>query len=147
MVLAKFPPDDGSQKTFTFTEGQYVKLPCDEKMPIYYGPTVFKWYTPKAGTLFEVVPDERKFIDQEGSLHFAYIVRGDENVDGNREYQCAMANTIQGLIKLGGEKQVFVNSAGGPIPEREPSAEYGSSGDLLTVERNNDAVMECVFSG
>nr|KAG5690508.1 hypothetical protein BaRGS_008935 [Batillaria attramentaria] len=81
------------------------------------------------------------------SLHFAYIERGDENVDGNREYQCAMSNTIQGLIKLGGEKQVFVNSAGGPIPEREPTAEYGSSGDLLIVERNNDAILECVFSG
>ncbi|KAK7474892.1 hypothetical protein BaRGS_00033847 [Batillaria attramentaria] len=143
--VGEFPPDDGP-KTFTFTEGQYVKLPCDEKMPIYYGPTTFKWYTPKSGTLHEVAPDERKFIDQEGSLHFAYIERGDENVDGNREYQCAMSNTIQGLIKLGGEKQVFVNSAGGPIPEREPTAEYGSSGDLLIVERNNDAILECVFN-
>ncbi|KAK7474902.1 hypothetical protein BaRGS_00033857 [Batillaria attramentaria] len=142
--VGDFPRDDGSQKTFTFTEGQYAKLPCAENLPVYYGPITFKWYTPKFGTLHEVIPDERKFIDQEGSLHFAYIERGDENVDGNREYQCAMSNTIQGLITLGGEKQVFVNSA---VPESKPSAEYGSSGDLLTVERNNDAILECVFSG
>nr|KAG5685703.1 hypothetical protein BaRGS_016052 [Batillaria attramentaria] len=119
-------PDEGTQQTYPFMEGQYAKLPCDENMPIHYGPTTFKWYTPRNGTLFEVATDGRRFIDESGALHFVYIEKADENVHGNREYQCAMSNTIQGLIKLGGKKQVFVNSAGGPRPP-----EWYKNGDRM----------------
>lgn len=144
--VGDFPPTT-SAPMYTYTEGGYAKVPCDEQMPEHYGPTTFKWYKPIGAKLDEVIPNERIFIDQEGSVHFAYITKSDENLAGNREYQCAMSNSIADTIKLGRGRQVAITAVATGIPEKKPASEYSTHGPLLTVQRNANAQLECFFSG
>ncbi|KAK7466660.1 hypothetical protein BaRGS_00037227, partial [Batillaria attramentaria] len=60
-----FPPGAGELRVYSHTVGQYARLSCDEQLPVFYGPTTLKWYESLEGTLHEVVPDQRHYIDQE----------------------------------------------------------------------------------
>lgn len=140
-------PNSGDVPNYTFVQGQYAKVPCDPQLPVYYGPTNFKWYTPEGNNLIEFVPNARRFIDQEGNLHFSYIMPGDQNTAGNNYYQCAMTNSVADIIRLGSAKQVIVTPLSGSIQESKPGLEYKTPSSKLTVQRNSDAVLECVFGG
>lgn len=144
--IGNFPPTTSTPQ-YNFTEGGYAKVPCDERLPENYGPTAFEWIKPAGQNFDRVEPDERIFIDQEGNLHFSYITKDDQNIAGNRDYRCAMYNIITETIRLGQERKVFVSSASGGIPENAPSLAYSTQGDLLTVKRGNNAMLECFFSG
>lgn len=47
-------------------EGNYVRIPCDKDLPVYYGAVTFKWYTVIGSVNDEVRLNERTFIDQGG---------------------------------------------------------------------------------
>ncbi|XP_025089992.1 contactin-6-like [Pomacea canaliculata] len=59
---------------YSGTEGNYVRIPCDKNLPVYYGPITFKWYTVLGSRNDEVFPDEHKFIDQGGKYVFPIAI-------------------------------------------------------------------------
>ncbi|XP_025089098.1 neurofascin-like [Pomacea canaliculata] len=119
----------------------YIKLPCDKELPAYYGATTFRWYKTYDQINTEILMDARKFIDQEGSLHFSYA-QTDDLSKLDEKYKCALSNVDDSVIKLGNE-----NSLGSSIPDSSPKVQYTTSGKLLTVEVGKNATLECVFSG
>ncbi|PVD32181.1 hypothetical protein C0Q70_07610 [Pomacea canaliculata] len=130
---------------YSGTEGNYVRIPCDKNLPVYYGPITFKWYTVLGSRNDEVFPDEHKFIDQGGNLHFSYVLKSDER-DGSTAYKCAISNIKSNVIRLGNENSLTVTSTG-PIPNSAPKLQYSTSVSFLTVEVGKNATLECVFSG
>ena len=65
------PWPKSEDRTKNAHEGNYVSIKCEEKLPVYYGPTTFKWYTiEKTDDLREVVQDDRVFIDAIGKALF-----------------------------------------------------------------------------
>ncbi|XP_025089093.1 contactin-5-like [Pomacea canaliculata] len=131
---------------YNVKEGMYIKLPCDKELPAYYGATTFKWYKTYDQKNTEIFMDARKFIDQEGSLHFSYAQTDDQSAR-DEKYKCAMSNVDSSVIKLGNENSLQVNSNGSSIPDSSPHVQYTTSGKLLTVEVGKNATLECVFSG
>ncbi|XP_025090633.1 neurofascin-like [Pomacea canaliculata] len=132
-------------ESYSGTEGNYVTIPCDKNLPKYYGAITFKWYTVLGSRNDEIFPDERKFIDQGGNLHFSYVLKSDE-MAASTPYKCAIANKKANNIRLGNENSLTVTSTG-PIPNSAPRLQYNTSGSFLTVEVGKNATLECVFSG
>ncbi|XP_025090626.1 neural cell adhesion molecule L1-like protein [Pomacea canaliculata] len=126
-------------------EGNYVRIPCDKDLPVYYGAVTFKWYTVIGSVNDEVRLNERTFIDQGGNLHFSYVLKSDEKT-GDTLYKCAISSAKGGTIKLGNGNSLNVTSTA-PIANSKPRLMYNTSGSFLTVEVGNNARLECVFSG
>ncbi|ESO94092.1 hypothetical protein LOTGIDRAFT_239531 [Lottia gigantea] len=133
-------PPDSLVPRITADEGQAVKLTCDNA-PDSAPDGQFKWYKQDENG-GEVVQDERIAIDQEGSLHFAYVTKNDDL--NNQEYKCAISNRRLDTIKLGSPKILEVQRTR-PIPNSEPVAVYVGTPAQGIVAGSVD--LECIFSG
>ncbi|PVD32184.1 hypothetical protein C0Q70_07613 [Pomacea canaliculata] len=134
-----------TNESFISTEGNYVMIHCDENLPKYYGPITFKWYTVHNQNNIEVFPDERKFIDQGGNLHFSYVLKSDERAVTS-PYKCAMSSVKAHTIQMGSNIALFVTGTG-PIANSAPKLQFKTPDSFLTVEVGKNAQLECVFSG
>ncbi|KAL8575029.1 hypothetical protein ACOMHN_063561 [Nucella lapillus] len=132
----------------TFDQYSYAYLKCDQNIPEFVGPTRFKWYTISAdGEDQKILPkDPRRFIDKDGTLHFAYVLKSDERSQ-NEFYSCALSNAIEGFIRRGQKQELIVrtDSAGDSI--RAPVLEYPKDRPTYEVLLHSEAKLDCFISG
>lgn len=133
----------------SFNEFSYGYLNCDENLPKFFGPTSFKWYivelTDEKPEQRALTEDDRRFIDQKGTLHFAYVLQKDE-LKANEFYACAMSNAVEGFIRIGRHQTLTVG--GGTDKTVPPELQYPLKNAKPVYEQriHKEAQLECFMS-
>ncbi|GFO37486.1 neural cell adhesion molecule l1 [Plakobranchus ocellatus] len=124
--------------TLTGTEYEYLRAPCANKGTIQVPVITHNWY--KGVKASQVLMDNgRLFIDNNGDLHFSYLLEKDGEVD---KYLCGVSNNKDNIL-LGNPTKIVVSPSSGSAIQ--PQFQYSNNG--MTAKLFTDATLECFFSG
>ncbi|BFZ11204.1 hypothetical protein BsWGS_14243 [Bradybaena similaris] len=116
---------------------EYLRLLCNKKAVV--GSTIkFNWYSAESTSIN--LDNNRLFIDQEGNLHFTYLI----DTDANLKYMCGISVDQDKQIVLGTINNLVVNPNSNISPIK-PYLQYSNSG--VKGLRFSSAKLECMFSG
>ncbi|XP_046376071.2 neuroglian-like [Haliotis rufescens] len=132
-------------RNVTKPEMRPMSLTCNHP-PFCAPPGKFNWFKIEGKTPSQVMINKRIMIDNNGTLHFAFVEEKDDGI-----YRCGIHNTVMDKTKLGSQVNVtvrarpdvreIINLTGGISPR---VISYSAT---TTVVLGSEAKLECIFGG
>ncbi|CAG5117269.1 unnamed protein product, partial [Candidula unifasciata] len=129
---------DSSPKHVIVQEYDYVKLPCSQATAVRAKEKTYEWQDTRTRQKVSMDGD-RLFIDQNGNLHFTYVLLADGAQDG---YSCAIFVPPAQQISQGSKIVLIVDAVSPEVTQ--PVIQYHEN---VTARISSTAILECVFSG
>ncbi|BFZ11195.1 hypothetical protein BsWGS_14234 [Bradybaena similaris] len=123
-------------------EYDYLQLPCGHTKTSIAKELTYAWFD--TGTKYQLTLDDgRLFIDKDGNLHFAYVIREDGSRDG---YVCSIFTLVApGLRKLSRGSKIVLTVSSRAVTATKPTIKYRTA--KVTARVSSTATLECLFSG